>query len=217
MGFLAQVALDELPGAARFGLPTTGLLSFFVDTAHTPSGFKPSDRGGWKVLWHPTVVATRPRSFPPGLSAVHETGMGSVRRGRFAEVPLVADVEMSHAPFLPFDVPPWTYDDLDTEGEPVDYDDYYEDDRDIEDAYARLVGPVGEEVRHRMFGHADPVDADFLEECGPDAPWLLLLQLDRDREAGMMWCDAGRRYFWIKADDLAHRRWDQVWMTLETT
>ena len=43
--------------------------------------------------------------------------------------------------------------------------------------------------------------------------WLLLLQIDTDEEnAGWMWGDCGRIYFWIRKQDLAKRRFDDVWL-----
>jgi uncharacterized protein YwqG len=47
------------------------------------------------------------------------------------------------------------------------------------------------------------------------ADWLLLLQLDSDDDADMMWGDAGRLYFWINKNDLARRDFSKVWMILQ--
>jgi uncharacterized protein YwqG len=47
------------------------------------------------------------------------------------------------------------------------------------------------------------------------ADWRLLMQLDSDDEAGMMWGDAGRLYFWIREADLRERRFDKVWLILQ--
>jgi uncharacterized protein YwqG len=44
---------------------------------------------------------------------------------------------------------------------------------------------------------------------------VLLLQLDSDLTAEMEWGDVGTLYFWIHQDDLAARRFDKVWMTLQ--
>jgi len=45
--------------------------------------------------------------------------------------------------------------------------------------------------------------------------WVLLLQLDSDDAAKIMWGDAGMLYFWIRRDDLAARRFDRTWFTLQ--
>jgi len=45
--------------------------------------------------------------------------------------------------------------------------------------------------------------------------WILLLQLDSDEDADMMWGDGGRLYFWIRQADLAKRDFSKVWMILQ--
>lgn len=47
------------------------------------------------------------------------------------------------------------------------------------------------------------------------ADWLLLLQLDSDDEIGWMWGDVGTIYYWIRRQDLAAARFDQVWMIFQ--
>jgi uncharacterized protein YwqG len=92
---------------------------------------------------------------------------------------------------------------------------------------------------HRLFGHSANVQGDMQLEaqlvsnglyCGnssgyedprraalePGADeWVLLLQLDSDDRIDMMWGDLGMLYLWIKRGDLAERRFDRVWMTLQ--
>ena len=77
---------------------------------------------------------------------------------------------------------------------------------------------------HRLLGYPDPVqgyvfgeaqqqldeqnfwkDADKLMET-----WTLLLQIDSDGKANMMWGDAGTLYFCIKNDALHKRHFDEV-------
>jgi uncharacterized protein YwqG len=41
--------------------------------------------------------------------------------------------------------------------------------------------------------------------------WRLLLQVESDGNAGMMWGDAGCLYFWIREQDLLARRFDRTW------
>lgn len=45
--------------------------------------------------------------------------------------------------------------------------------------------------------------------------WILLLQLDTDDDAGMMWGDGGMLYFWIRKEDLERSRFDRCWMILQ--
>ena len=58
-------------------------------------------------------------------------------------------------------------------------------------------------------GYQDPRRAE-LEKGRSD--WILLLQIDSDDRAGMMWGDAGLLYFWIRREDLARRDFTKVWM-----
>jgi uncharacterized protein YwqG len=45
--------------------------------------------------------------------------------------------------------------------------------------------------------------------------WQLLLQVDSIDEAGMMWGDVGRLYYWIKKEDLENRKFENAWMILQ--
>ncbi|MDP3853118.1 DUF1963 domain-containing protein, partial [Phenylobacterium sp.] len=72
-----------------------------------------------------------------------------------------------------------------------------------------------------------PVQSDSMEaECqdiarrlgqrgGDLADWRLLLQLDTDDEAGMMWGDVGSLYFWIRERDARIGDFSKVWMILQ--
>lgn len=104
--------------------------------------------------------------------------------------------------------------------------------------YARVL-PSDDPVIHRLLGHADPVQGDMQLECqlvangvycgdasgyrDPRAPqfrsgaadWRLLLQVDSQDDAGMMWGDVGRLYYWIRQEDLTAGRWDRTWLILQ--
>lgn len=45
--------------------------------------------------------------------------------------------------------------------------------------------------------------------------WRLLLQIDTDEDAGMMWGDCGTLYYWIKEDDLRAAAFDKSWLILQ--
>jgi len=61
-------------------------------------------------------------------------------------------------------------------------------------------------------GYNDPRAAALAEGA---ADWVLLLQVDTDDDAGMMWGDCGLIYFWIRREDLARRDFSNVWMILQ--
>lgn len=45
--------------------------------------------------------------------------------------------------------------------------------------------------------------------------WQLLLQIDSDDEADMMWGDSGCLYFWIKKEDLKNKKFENSWFSLQ--
>ncbi len=60
--------------------------------------------------------------------------------------------------------------------------------------------------------HGDP-RVEVLSAGATD--WRLLLQIDTEDAAGMMWGDAGRIYYWIRDQDLAKAAWDETWLVLQ--
>lgn len=110
------------------------------------------------------------------------------------------------------------------------------------DAYKELL--IGQLERwaapaHQVLGHPQPIQSDMQLECqlaangvycgdrsshsDPRRPalepgatgWRLLLQLDSDDSAGMMWGDSGMLYFWIREADRRARGFDAAWMILQ--
>lgn len=73
-------------------------------------------------------------------------------------------------------------------------------------AYEDILEDESDSPRHRMLGHPDIVQSD-MREAGPDL--CLVLQIDSDDAAGMMWGDMGRLYFWIRPEDLVACRFDR--------
>ena len=61
-------------------------------------------------------------------------------------------------------------------------------------------------------GWEDP-RSEALESGADD--WILLLQLDSDETADLMWGDGEMLYYWIRRDDLEEFQFDHVWMTLQ--
>ncbi|MDP2011382.1 MAG: YwqG family protein [Phenylobacterium sp.] len=81
---------------------------------------------------------------------------------------------------------------------------------------------------HQIGGYPSPVQSDGMEaECetvarrlghggGDPADWRLLLQFDTDLDAGMMWCDVGCLYFWIRERDARAGDFSKVWVILQS-
>jgi len=92
---------------------------------------------------------------------------------------------------------------------------------------------------HQFLGHPNQIQGDMQLECqlvshglycgdpsgyqnpllaqleGGAKDWQLLLQVDSDDNAGMMWGDSGRIYYWIRRDDLRAKNFENVWSILQ--
>jgi len=213
LSFLAQINLVHTGSLDHDGmLPDSGLLSFFYDAQQTPWGFDPADSGAWAVLFTPRGERLVHRPTPEGLSG----------QGTFKPCALRGEVQVSYAP--------WESAEVETLG--LSRDELF--------AYGEVIGGDDGTI-HRLLGHPDPVQGDMQLECqlvtnglycGDDtgyedpraaalAPgaveWRLLLQIDSDDQAGMMWGDLGRLYYWIRKEDLAAQAWDATWLILQCT
>jgi len=211
LGFVAQVDLAAVQARCPTDeLPADGLLSFFYDCVEQPWGFDPADRGSWAVIHTPASTPLQAHNPPPDLPA----------GARFRSVGLAPRPELTVLPFESYQF------------------DQFGLDQDEAIAYVDTL-PDQDRTIHRLLGHPDHVQGDMTVECQlasngiycgdgdfEDDPkavrlmqaagdWRLLLQLDSEDAADMMWGDCGRLYFWIRDDDLAARRWDQVWLVLQ--
>jgi uncharacterized protein YwqG len=212
LSFVAQVNLaDVAPYEAEGLLPRDGLLSFFYAAVKQEAwGFDPADHGSAAVLYVPATAETHTREPPTDLS--HE--------GVFRPVSLQPQAETTFAPWESYDV--------ETLGMT----------RDEGFAYAGICHER-DDVIHRLLGHPDPVQGDMQVECqlvtnglycgdstgyqdpraadlrAGAAEWRLLLQIDSQDEAEMMWGDVGRIYYWITHADLVARDWALSWLILQ--
>lgn len=213
LAFVAQIDLGEVPHVdGLLELPASGMLYFFYDQERSTWGFDPKDVGSWRVMHVPKSALLTRAKPPAGLSA------DSI----FAEKRLAPRVIKSYPSLERVDrfrgvVPDAAYDALD----------------------ARLAEIYGAQPRHQIGGYPVAVQNDDMEreaqmtskginlakaderdprihKLSPGvANWRLLLQLDTDDEAGMMWGDMGKLYFWIESDALAKGDFSRVWMVLQ--
>lgn len=217
--FIAQIRLSDVaPYDTEKVLPETGMLYFFYDTDYQPWGYDPGDRGGWSVLYYDGDLSVLKRT-PQPEGAPRNVQFSACRLSFSSEVtwpswqsPLLEDLGMSK-------------DEIDLYGEIVTEE-----------------FPETAEVElelSRMLGHADEVQSDMLEECqlvsnglnmggsvvnDPEKveslkpyakQWRLLLQVGSTDDAGMMWGDSGRIYYWIKEGDLKARDFSNTWVMLQ--
>jgi uncharacterized protein YwqG len=188
--FLAQIDLAGLEICDGLPLPGSGSLFFFCDAEYLPEGSDPRDvSDGIKVVYSPTSLSDNGlRTPPPGLNKEY------VFKG------------FSLKPMLDLTAPAkdvWEIERLrlsDAES----------------DAYSEIFGQVctSDGSVHRIGGHPNLVQYRQLEGTGDTgaSDWRLLLQLDSENDAGMMWGDLGRLYFMIREQDLRSLSFGKAWL-----
>lgn len=218
LDFLLQIDMaDVKPFDPDDVLPPSGLLTIFYDTEEQPWGYDPDQIDGFcvELITRSDVVRT---ALPEACARFPQR---FVRFGNARTLPHVG----SRA-FDAFDRDAHMSDD--------ELDKYL----DFQEQYEKQPYPKGA-ARHHLLGHSSNIQGDMQLEaqlvshglnCGHATAysdprraeleqgaddWLLLLQLDSDSSVEMMWGDVGRLYFWIRSEDLAARRFDRVWMSLQ--
>ena len=217
LSFIAQVNLDDVhPFDDEALLPDSGVLSFFYDAiSQSAWGFSPADRGSSAVIYSPPGATLIRRDAPESLDDA----------ATFEPVRLTPKREMTFVPWESFTAEAVGM----SRAETFQYAEIFWDDQQDD----------GVDLVHRLLGHPDHVQGDMQVECqlatnGLDCgspggyldprtaalragagEWRLLLQVDSEEAAGMMWGDAGRIYFWIRREDLLAQRFDQSWLVLQ--
>jgi uncharacterized protein YwqG len=218
LSFIGQINVATLPNFAGLPqLPANTLLSFFYDTAQSPWGFDPNDKGGWQVLASPLSSGSPlQRRSPPALISDD---------GKFRS----CLVSMKEAISLP-DPFSLIVAKLDfTQRERESYFDLFE----------QFAGTEATGEHHQLLGHAGQIQNDMQLKCqlvsngiycgdtkgwadprrhdleGDADQWRLLLQVDTDENTGMQWGDSGRLYYWINASSLRSASFDDVWLALQ--
>lgn len=233
LDFIAQLDLAKLPRIDP-AIPATGWLYFFYDVKGQPWGMEPKEKDRFRVMYfdcprddlHPATV---PDGFDPDYVLSEHWSLE-------AEVELTLPAE--YVGYDEFDSPRFAaYERLkeklvpagfpcnrflghaDVIQSPMDdlHDPFGEEDDDeevsIEEANAFLDSLMKGEAE---IENPYPKRSKALEE---DAlPWRLLLQVDSDPNDGnFTWGSEGRIYFLIQKEDLIARRFDRIWLELQTT
>jgi len=215
LAFLGQLSMAEL--APSFPpdllLARTGYLYFFYDQRQSTWGFDPEDRGSWRVIY----VEGDPRDF---VSAAKPVGLSEE---------VSPQKHLAGIPIRTF--PGWFDDSIGA----------LKLNESLMDGYFEMASAAyGGKPMHQMGGVAQAVQSNDMDlqcqlvshgiYCGDPSgyndprvagleagasDWHLLLQIDSDEEAGMMWGDVGILFFWIKKEDLRNRNFDAVWMVLQ--
>lgn len=188
--FLAQIDLARLGVCDGLALPDTGSLFFFCDAEYLPESSDSRDvKDGIKVVYSPTSLSDNGVRTPPrGLNTEY------VFKG-FSFQPTLDMTAPAHGVW---------------EIECLHLDDAESD------AYGELFAQVcaGDGSVHRIGGYPNLVQyrqLEFPADAG-EANWQLLLQLDSEEDAGMMWGDVGRLYFVIREQDLKSLSFERAWI-----
>lgn len=191
--FVAQIELAEVQAATALAwLPLEGRLLFFYELECETWGHSAEDRGSWRVLYERSEAPACPE--PDDLPD----------DARFAAVHIGVAEGISYAG-------------VERTGLDLDH---------LSDASLVALNAALEELDpdapwHQIGGYPSPIQSDTMEsQCtalagGIVSDWQLLLQLETDDEAGMMWGDAGTLYFWIREQDARARDFSKVWMILQ--
>ena len=216
LSFIGQIKFSEVnAGNILPDYPDKGLMYVFIfDDEETPWGFDPKDKGGWRIIFYEDeTLELNEHSFPEGIDEDAQFDIKYLKGKKIKTYPC------------------WENENI----EKLELDDNeFELYEDMKTAF------FGDEDEHVLGGYANPIQsADMDLECqlvsnglfcgnetGYQDPrakelekgrgdWQLLLQIDSDDDAYMMWGDSGMLYFWIKKDDLKNRNFDDVWMILQ--
>ena len=210
LSFVAQFDCAELAkyDAERL-LPDRGVLSFFYEMDSMRWGFDLKDKGCARVYWFEDPAALEEAEFPDDLEEDY----------RF---PALA-VKMRAEPSLP------GWEDF-TEIYPEEADCGDEGDEfftvraELGDWADAIQGSMSAECElvtrgYYLGGDFSKIPENVVEEAEKEAPdkWLPLFQLDEveDGDFDLMFGDCGRLYFYITRDDLAARRFENVWLILQ--
>ena len=203
---VAVLDLTSLPEAPGTPLPRTGWLTFFYDAAGQSAwGHDPAQRDAWRVVHAPDA---EPRPAPDGTETIPAV--------------MLAAVEEPAAPH--------TFEEALAAFHETEWDELY--------AFGESLRPIGEPA-HRIGGWPDLVQDSMwlavqlasngiyvgdptgyqdprVPDLAPGADdWRLLLQIDTDDDAAMMWGDAGRLYYFIREEDLIAGAFDRCWFKLQ--
>lgn len=195
-------------------LPVSGFLHLFYDAEEQPWGFDPADRDRWQIIVSEDVLEpTMKRPLALSGDAV------------FVPVTLKGRSAMTYPTTERLDLSPEV-------GRAFEF----------EPVQALLDSDLGIGPRHQVGGYPSPIQGDGMElesqlasngifMGGPDsysddriasleagaADWRLLLQIDSDEEAGMMWGDLGILYVWVREQDARAGNFSNPWIILQCT
>lgn len=226
MAFLAQINLKETQTLDTMKvLPSSGMLYFFYDAYHQPVGYDPTMRGGWCVFYYDGPCSSLQRLPIPSL-LLEKPSLWLPKEQHYTACAVTFSLEPTFPPNYTVALEALSLSDEEQEGYST---------------FLRLGKEDVQEPIHRLLGHPDALQGDMQVESqlvshglyagdgtayvSPRAEqlkkgvqnWRLLLQLDTDDKASMLWGIEGRIYYWIEVDALRTRHFEQSWMIMQWT
>ncbi len=208
LSFIAQLNLSEIHNYdVSQSLPKDGILYFFYSSEQEAWGFDYKDKDKFKVFYTEDVNNIEQKPIPEDL----------------VEYNIYKSCELNFS--KSYSLPNW---DNDFALEQLNNSE--------QDIYALL---TYSDINHKIFGYSNNIQGEMELECqlvtnglycgdssGYNDPkrkelekekteWKLLLQVDSDDRAEMMWGDSGTLYFWIKQKDLENLNFDNAWFALQ--
>jgi uncharacterized protein YwqG len=210
LSFIAQLSMQEIkPFDTYHVLPDTGYLFFFYDADQGMGGYSLEEKHLFRVIYYNSVEPNF--SFPDFPESMKENA-------RYEPCALSYETQVS----MPYK---WgkAFSFLTSEERDV-YGDRVWRDREINKTLGHADILQGEMEEFCQIVTNEKFTGDFKEFETPEyaalrahaKDWLLLLQVDSNREKNlMMWGDFGRLYFWIRKQDLEKRNFDNCWCVLQ--
>lgn len=218
LSFLCQINLEEAKPYDRDGvLPGKGMLYFFYEYDAFCWGFDPEDKGCARVFYFEDTEGFAPMDWPADIDEDY----------------IVPEMAVCFKP-----QPSYPY------FEELEYHSTMECAWEDYNATLEELGVDMDEENHKLLGYANIIQNEMLSECervsrgiycgspsGYDdasedeeaaiqraaKDWVLLLQLttlEKD-DWEWTWGDYGMLYFYIKRQDLAARRFENAWFSLQ--
>lgn len=220
LSFFCQIDLAEVKALDKDGLlPEKGLLSFFYECESFCWGFDPEDKGAARVFYFENTEGFVPCELPGELDEDYIMPELPVRFAAEDSYPGYEELEFHSK--------------MDCEWE------------DYEDGLEKLGVNVEDDPEgHKLLGYADIIQNEMLTECervtrgvysgDPESyrnlsedenvdilekakDWVLLLQLGTIEADGFEWMfgDCGMLYYYIRKQDLAEKRFENIWFSLQ--
>jgi uncharacterized protein YwqG len=212
LSFLCQIDLTSLPAMFHSsGLPSEGMLYFFYDQEQSAWGHSIDENGSWRIVYESEEKSTLVQiAAPSDLSAENIYTEKTVSIKTVITLPSLGDEKLINVNLNP----------------------------EQEENYSTLTEAIfGGSPMHHLLGYPQCIqNCDMENDCEAiyqntnndkseistggesgceNEEWVLLLQLDSDDDAGMMWGDAGMLYFWIRKCDLLNKKFENTWMILQ--